>query len=200
MHFFGVTRQVRHWLSRRRLRPLRRFIEPAADLVQRRPYVAHQSSFDAGVPHGWGYYWKSHYLLPLTDGAIDALVERAWQKTSRASYTLLFHFGGAIAARPEDSSAASSRDAAHALNINAAWPEGGPQHPDIAWCRDYFAALEPHSTGGVYTNFLHNDEGKDRVRAAHRSRYERLARVKARYDPDNVLRSNQNIKPADAGG
>jgi FAD/FMN-containing dehydrogenase len=84
----------------------------------------------------------------------------------------------------------------HALNLNAAWPEGGPHHPDISWCREYFAAMEPHATGGVYVNFLHNDEGEARVRAAYGDRYERLARIKARYDPDNVFRSNQNIKPA----
>lgn len=177
------------------LRPLREFGPPAADLVQRKPYVAHQSMFDSGVPHHWGYYWKSHYLPPLSDGAIDVLLEQSWRKTSPASYTLLFHLGGAIGRLPEDASAASGRDAAHAININAAWPEGGPDHPDIAWCREYFRAMEAHATGGVYVNFLHNDEGEARVRAAYGERYERLAQIKARYDPDNIFRSNQNIKP-----
>ncbi len=178
------------------LRPLREFGPPAADLVQRKRYTAHQSMFDAGVPHHWGYYWKSHYLPPLSDGAIDVMLERSWRKTSPASYTLVFHLGGVIARTPEDSSAAGGRDAAHAININAAWPEGGPQHPDISWCRDYFSAMEPHATGGVYVNFLHNDEGEARIRAAYGSRYERLSRIKARYDPDNVFRSNQNILPS----
>lgn len=178
------------------LRPLREFGPPAADLVQRKPYLAHQAMFDASVPHHWGYYWKSHYLPPLTDGAIETLVDRAWRKTSAASYTLIFHLGGAIARLPEDSSAAGGRDAAHAINVNAAWPEGGPSHPDIGWCRESFSALEPHATGGVYVNFLHNDEGESRIRAAYGSRYERLAKIKARYDPGNVFRSNQNIRPA----
>ena len=178
------------------LRPLRRFGSPAADLVQRRPYLAHQSMFDAGVPHRWGYYWKSHYLPPLTDGAIETMVEHAWRKDSPASYTLVFHLGGAISRLPEDHSAAGGRDAAHAVNVNAAWPEGGPSHPDVTWCRDYFAALEPHATGGVYVNFLHNDEGEGRVRAAYGGRYDRLSRIKAHYDPDNLFRSNQNIRPA----
>lgn len=177
------------------LRPLRRFGPPAADLVQRKPYLAHQSMFDAGVPHHWGYYWKSHYLPPLTDGAIDVLLERSWQKSAPTAYTLIFHLGGAIARVPEDASAAGGRDAAHAININAAWPEGGATHADVGWCREYFSALETHATGGVYVNFLHNDEGPDRVRAAYGSRYERLARIKARYDPDNLFRSNQNIQP-----
>jgi hypothetical protein len=180
------------------LEPLRRAISPAVDLVGRRPYLAHQSMFDAGVPHHWGYYWKSHYLPPLTDGAIEVMIERAWQKSSPTSYSLLFQLGGAIADLPDDASAAGGRDARHALNINAAWPDGGPTHPDIAWCRDYFAAMEPHATGGVYVNFLHNDEGDERIRAAYGDRYERLAEIKARYDPANVFRSNQNIPPARA--
>lgn len=179
---------------------LRSSVAPVADLIRRKPYLAHQSMFDASVPPHWGYYWKSHYLPPLTDSAIDVIVGRAWQKTSPASFSILFHLGGAIAERSEEMSAARGRDAALALNINAAWPEGGPTHPDIAWCREYFAAMTPHATGGVYVNFLHNDEGEARIRAAYGSSYERLARIKARYDPGNVFRSNQNIKPADALG
>ena len=183
-----------------RLRPLRAFGPPAADLVRRKPYVEHQAMFDASVPHHWGYYWKSHYLPPLSDGAIDVMADRSWRKRSAASYTIVFHLGGEIGRHDEEESSASGRDAAHAVNINAAWPEGGPDHPDIGWCREYFAALEPHATGGVYVNFLHNDEGEARVRAAYGTRYERLARVKSRYDPDNVFRSNQNIRPAGGDG
>ena len=180
------------------LEPLRSFGPPAADLVQRKPYVSHQGMFDAGVPHHWGYYWKSHYLPPLTDAAVDVMVDRAWRKQSGASYTIVFHLGGAIARRGEDETAASGRDALHAMNINAAWPEGGPFHADIAWCREYFEAMRPHSTGAVYVNFLHNDEGEERIHAAYGDRYERLATIKGRYDPDNVFQSNQNIKPAKA--
>ena len=180
------------------LQPLRRAVAPAADLVKRKPYLAHQSMFDSGVPPGWGYYWKSHHLPPLTDGAIDAMVRLGWQMSSPTSFSLVFHLGGAIAELAEDATASSGRDAAHALNINASWPEGGPEHPDIAWCREYAAAMQTHATGGVYVNFLHNDEGEARVRAAYGDHYDRLARIKARFDPDNVFRSNQNIRPAGA--
>jgi FAD/FMN-containing dehydrogenase len=182
------------------LEPLRRGIQPAADLVRRKTYLAHQSMFDSGVPPGWGYYWKSHYLPPLTHGAIDVMVEFGWQMSSPTSFSLLFHLGGAIGEPSNDASAASGRDAVHALNVNASWAMGGPEHPDIAWSREYAAAMEEHATGGVYVNFLHNDEGESRVRAAYGDRYDRLAQIKARFDPDNVFRANQNIKPAGTGG
>lgn len=180
------------------LRPLRSFGPPVTDLVERKPYVAHQAMFDAGVPHHWSYYWKSHYLPPLSDGAIDVMLEHSWRKRSPASYTIVFQLGGAIARHADGDTAASGRNAMHAINFNAAWTGGGPHHEDIAWCRECFAAMEPHSTGDVYVNFLHNDEGEARVRAAYGHRYERLAAIKARYDPDNVFQSNQNIKPAPA--
>ena len=178
------------------LAPLRRLIAPAADLIVRKPYLAQQMMFDAGVLPGWGYYWKSHYLPPLSDAAIDVIVDMGWRKQSLTSYSVLFHLGGAIAARPADASAASGRDATHALNINASWTEGGPDNADIGWCRAYAEAMAPHATGGVYVNFLHNDEGDARVRASYGPRYGRLTEIKARFDPANVFRSNQNITPA----
>jgi hypothetical protein len=70
------------------------------------------------------------------------------------------------------------------------------QHPDIGWCREYAAAMQPHATGGVYVNFLSADEGESRIRAAYGERFEPLSQVKARYDPHNVFRANQNIPPA----
>ena len=107
---------------------------------------------------------------------------------------MLFHLGGQIARLPGQHSAAGGRDVAHAVVINAAWAYGGPSHPDTGWYRDTFRALRPHATGGVYVNFV-DDEGQARVRAAYGLRYQRLARIKARYDPANIFRSNQNIPP-----
>ncbi len=176
------------------LRPLRQFGPPAADLVQCKPYIAHQGMFDPTVPHGWGYYWKSHFLPPLTDDCIDVLVAQAWQKQSWASYSLLFHMGGAVGRVPDGDSAFGGRSAAHAVNLNAAWTEGGSSHPDIDWVRRYWQALPPHATGGLYVNFLGN-EGADLVRAAYGPNYDWLSEIKAIYDPDNVFRVNQNIVP-----
>ncbi len=175
---------------------LRTAIEPAADLIIRKPYLGHQMMFDSGVLAGWSYYWKSHYLPPLTDAAIDVIVEHGWEKSSPTGYSVLFHLGGAVAERATDFNASSGRDATHALNINASWEEGGADHADVGWCRAYAEAMAPNATGGVYVNFLHHDEGEARIRAAYGTRYDRLAAIKGRYDPHNVFRSNQNIKPA----
>ena len=177
------------------LRPLRGFGPPAADLVKRKLWTAHQGMFDASVPHGWGYYWKSHFLPPLTDACIDVLAEWAFQPASPASYTLLFHMGGEVERQHDALSAFSGRGAAHAININGAWTAGGPSHPDIEWVRAQWEALVPHSTGGLYVNFLGNED-EALVRAAYGSKYSRLAEIKARYDPQNVFRANQNIAPA----
>jgi hypothetical protein len=152
--------------------------------------------FDLSVPHGWHYYWKSVELPPLTDPAIDALVENASAVTSPRSYCIVFQLGGALGRVREDENAFSQRDAAHDVNICAVWTEDdadGERH--VAWARDAFSALQPHAGRHVYVNFL-GDEGADRVRQAYGERkYERLAALKRTYDPTNVFRLNQNIEP-----
>jgi FAD/FMN-containing dehydrogenase len=113
--------------------PLRQFGKPLIDLIRPTPYLAHQGMFDASVPHGLRYYWKSDYLGPLSDAAIDTLVAHAWKAPSPTSYTILFHLGGAIRRFEGAATAFEDRSAEHALNINAVWadPEATDQH--IAW-------------------------------------------------------------------
>lgn len=178
----------------RQLAPLRRLGDPLADCHAAKPFVAHQRFLDATAPPGWGYHWKSCYTRSWTDGTIDTLVANAWRKETGQSYTLIAHMGGAIRCVPEGETAFAGRDSDFAVNINAAWtdPAAGPR--DVEWARSFWAALEPHSTGGVYVNFL-GEEGASRVRAAYGSKWSRLARLKARYDPENVFRLNQNIAP-----
>jgi FAD/FMN-containing dehydrogenase len=176
--------------------PLKQFGRPIVDLLEPKPYTALQSMFDPMVPHGWHRYWRSVELPPLTDDAIDTLVERAAAFTSPKSYCIVFQLGGALARVGEDETAFSQRDAAHNVNINAVWTEedaDGERH--IAWARDYFDAMRPHAGERVYLNFL-GDEGQDRVRAAYGAHnYERLARLKRVYDQTNFFRVNQNIQP-----
>lgn len=180
----------------RALQPFRE-LGPDVYAMQVRPFVDFQSMFNATVPHGWMYYWKSHYLAPLSDAAIDVLADRPWRARSPRSYTLIAHMGGVVTRIPDDAAAFTGRDATHAININGVWTaEDADVADDTAWARDYFDAMQPYSTGGVYINFVGN-EGQDRVRAAYgETKYARLARLKAHWDPDNTFRLNQNIVPA----
>ena len=178
------------------LRPFRD-LRPDLYAVKPRPFVEFQAMLDPTVPPGWHYYWKSHYLAPLSDAAIDVIVERAWRFRSPRSYTLLPHMGVAVARVQEDATAFAGRDSAHAININGVWTaEDADRADDTAWVRDFFDAVMPYATGRAYINFMGN-EGQERVRAAYgEAKYARLAMVKTRWDPDNVFRMNQNIVPS----
>src|SRR5262245_13250612 len=178
------------------VRPLKEFGRPIADLLEPKPYTALQSTFDALVPHGWHRYWKSVELPPLTDDAIDTLVEHASAVTSPKSYCIVFQLGGALARVGQDAMAFSQRDAAHNVNINAVWTEEDPGADlHVAWAKDFFDAMQQHAGGRVYVNFL-GEEGGDRVRQAYGARnYERLVELKRAYDPTNFFRLNQNIDP-----
>jgi len=168
------------------LEPLRRHGRPLLDLIAPKPYLAHQGTFDATVPHGLHYYWRSEYL--------GTLVEHAWASRSPRSYTIIFHLGGAVARVPDEAAAFTGRTAGFAVNVNAvALPEDAAEQ--AAWARGLGQALHPLSAG-VYMNFL-DDEGQDRVRAAYGpAKYQRLADLKKVWDPDNFFRRNQNIRPS----
>ncbi|MGH2456246.1 MAG: FAD-binding oxidoreductase [Candidatus Limnocylindria bacterium] len=177
------------------VRPLRAIGQPLFDTIARKPFATHQSMFDASVPAGNGYYWKSHFLTGLTDAAIEVLVDHHLRAPQPWSYSLIGQLGGAIGDVATDATAYPHREAPFLVNINGVTDD--PSHDDeaIAWTRSCFDAMEPFSTGGVYVNFMGN-EGDARVRAAYGLAYQRLARVKARWDPDNVFAVNQNVAPA----
>jgi hypothetical protein len=176
------------------VRPLKEFGNPIADLLEPKLYTALQSMFDPFVPHGWHGYWKSVELPPLTDDAIDTLIEHASAFTSPKSYCIVFQLGGALARAGEDETAFSQRDAAHNAVINAVWTEGGPER-HVAWSRDFFSGMQPHAGGRVHVNFL-GDEGAERVRQAYGDpQYERLVELKRAHDPTSFFRLNQNIEP-----
>jgi hypothetical protein len=178
------------------VRPLKQFGRPIVDLLEPKPYLALQSMFDPAVPHGWHYYWKSVELPPLTDGAIETLVEHASMITSPKSYCIVFQLGGAVARADEGETAFSQRSAAHNVNINAVWTEDDPEAGrHITWARDFFDAMQPHAGDHAYLNFL-GDEGRDRVRQAYGAEnYRRLVELKRAYDPINFFRLNQNVAP-----
>jgi FAD/FMN-containing dehydrogenase len=177
------------------LRPLREFRRPLLDLVAPGSYVGHQSAIDSTVLHGWHYYWKSTHLPELTDDLIDVMIDHAFAASSPRSYVALFHLGGAVSRVSEDDTAFGNRQAAHSITLDGVWRPGEVHaESDTAWSRRFFDALERFREG-VYVNFLGADEPRGRIREAYGDVYERLRDVKARYDPENVFRHNQNIAP-----
>jgi len=182
----------------RAVRDLRRFGTPLVDLVEPKPYVAHQGAIDETVPHGWHYYWKATNLTGLSNAVISVVADHAYTASSPRSYAVMFHMGGAVSRILHDATAYAGRDVAHNIVIEGVWlPEESGQHAtaETAWARGFLDALEPHREG-VYVNFLDSDDDTSRVREAYGDRiYRRLAGVKAKYDPDNAFHHNKNIPP-----
>jgi len=177
------------------LRPLRDLGEPLADQVTPRPYTQLQSMIDAGGSAGFHNYWKAQYLRDLPENAIDTIISSAATITSPISDLKVFPMGGAVARASEEDSAFGHRSAPFVININSRWDMSAESDRHIQWTREFWSAVQPFSTGGVYVNFL-GDEGQDRVRAAYgEAKYNRLVALKNKYDPANLFQLNQNIKP-----
>jgi FAD/FMN-containing dehydrogenase len=177
------------------LMPIKDLGDPIVDLLRETTYVAQQSMLNATQPKGINYYWKTGYLASLPDEFLDTFRVQALKATSGLSQSIIFHLGEAIGSRVPDDGAVGNRDARYVCGAAAAWKEG-PAEPHVAWARESWKAMQPLSTGGVYINFLTEEEGMDRVRAAYGNNYERLVKVKAMYDPENLFRTNKNIRPA----
>jgi hypothetical protein len=182
--------------GKRVLQPLRDFGHPVFDGLKPTTFTAHNSSLDPGQPHGKYYYWKSEYVTSLPDDAIETLVAFAANMTSPYSRLAAFHLGGATRRIDEQAMAVSHRDAEYVIAINTGWADPQDSEKQVTWTRDLWTAMRPFSSGGVYVNFLSADDGEDRVRAAYGAeKYERLVQLKNKYDPGNLFRMNQNIKP-----
>jgi len=143
--------------------------EELADIVTRRPYTQMQSLLDATQPKGRRYYWKSHYLPEVDRRMVELAAEHAGRIASPHSAILLFQIGGALNELPAAHSPAANRDATYVLNIAASWEAPGEDAAHVQWARDCFEATRECSTGGVYINFLTEEEGADRIQAAYGS-------------------------------
>jgi len=182
----------------RALSPLRSLLpDPAADLLGPIPYVAIQQMVDAATPRGLHYYVKSEWLSDLRDEVVDGLIEHHLSRTSPIGPILLHHMGGVASRVPADATAFRFRDAEWSLTVIGAWEPGQDPAPHTAWARSAWNAARVASSGGGYVNHLDGDEGADRVRQAYgAATYDRLAALKKIWDPDNVFRLNQNVRPA----
>ncbi|HET9782839.1 MAG TPA: FAD-binding oxidoreductase, partial [Candidatus Dormibacteraeota bacterium] len=178
------------------LLPLRRFGPPVVDTIGALPYVELQTTLDPTAPRGALNYWKADFMQELTNEGIDLVVEHANRMASPLSQFHIHHLGGAMRQPPAGAgSAFAHRDAGFIYNVIGMWSDPSENDRHIGWTRETFHAMRAVSTGHAYVNFM-GEEGADRIRAAYGDNYERLAQVKARWDPDNVFRLNQNIQPA----
>jgi FAD/FMN-containing dehydrogenase len=182
----------------RALQPLRALATPLLDLSGAMPYAALQGAFDPFFPKGWLYYWKSLYLDRLDDEAIAALIGYGRDRPSPDALMAIWNLKGGAASRVEaEATAFGSRAAPYLLSFDTTWTDPADSANNIAWTRAAWADMQRYGGGGLYLNFAGFGEEKDAlVRAGYGANYERLAALKARYDPGNLFRMNQNIRPA----
>ena len=180
------------------LRPLREFGPPTLDAVGPIPYHELQSMPDEGFPPDRLHYWKAAFLADPSDEAIDTMLRFAATMPSPFTGIGLQHITGAAARVAPTATAFAHRGRLYDNLILSQWDDPADSADNVRWTRELFGAMTPHYHG-VYVNNL-GEEGSDRVRDAYGVNYDRLAAVKAAYDPDNVFRLNQNIRPAAAAG
>jgi FAD/FMN-containing dehydrogenase len=178
------------------LAALRALGEPILDTITAKPYTAQQSMLDAMEPKGVHRYWKTEFVPGLSSGYLDTFLAGALKVTTPLSQSVIFHLGGALNERADDDGAVGNRDARYITGFSGTWPPGMPPDPHVAWVRDAWERIRPFSTGGNYVNFQQAEDDTARTTAAYGRNYQRLQRVKAKYDPENVFRVNRNIPPA----
>jgi len=176
------------------LAPIREYGDPIADVVGPHQYAEFQQAFDPLLEEGARNYWKSHNFSTVSDDAIDTVVEYAQDLPTPLSEIFFGQLGGAMGRVPVDATAFPHRDAEYGMNVHTRWEDPADDDRCIDWSREFFDAMAPYATGGVYMNFISEDEGEEDL--AYGTNQQRLAEVKAAYDPDNLFRMNQNVEPA----
>ncbi len=177
------------------LQPLRAIDGAVGDIVQPRPYITQQSLLDATQPAGRRYYWKSEYVGSHDLGMLQTVAKHAAAAVSPNSAILVFPLDGGLNGLPADYSPVGNRDAKSVFNVTASWDDPQDDARNIDWARNAWQELRQYSTGGTYVNFLTEEESDDRVAQAYGGNLDRLAEIKAKWDPTNLFRVNKNIAP-----
>jgi FAD/FMN-containing dehydrogenase len=175
-------------------KPIRKFKAPAIDLVGAIPHPALQSLFDGLYPPGMQWYWKADFMRTLSAEAIGEYVKHAATLPTMQSALHLYPINGAARRVKRRATAWWHRDANWTEVIVGVDPDPAKKEEISAWAKEYWNALHPYSSGGAYVNFM-MEEGEERIRATYGKNYTRLAKIKKRYDPGNLFRVNQNIRP-----
>jgi hypothetical protein len=159
------------------------------------PYPALQTMFDGLYPKGMQWYWKGDFVNELTDAAIETHIAHAAKTPTELSLMHLYPIDGAVHRVGKHETAWSTRDARWSMVIAGIDPNPEMAEPITRWAKAYWDAVHPFNPGGGYTNFMMDDEGDARLKAAYGDNYGRLAAIKSKYDPTNLFRVNQNIHP-----
>ena len=176
------------------LKSLRDVAPVVAEYVGPMPYPALNSAFDALVPPGLQHYWKANFVTELTDEIIDAHLMHGPDVPVVNSTMHIYPINGAVHRVAPVDTAFAHRDANFATVIAGMWPDPADNEANIKWVRDYYDATAPQSMEAGYINFMADDD-QDRIKANYGPNYDRLVEVKRTYDPDNLFRRNQNIRP-----
>jgi FAD/FMN-containing dehydrogenase len=178
-------------------RRLRELATPLLDMSQTVAYLDLQRSLDPMFPAGLRYYWKALYLDGMSDAAIETTVSWAQRQESDRTLVVIRHGGGAIGRVAAEDTAFGDRSSEWMLSIDATWDDPADDERNIAWTRAFWEDAQQFSQGKTYFNFPGLlEEGDAAVRTSYGDNHDRLARIKAAYDPQNVFRLNQNIRPA----
>lgn len=180
------------------LRPLREFGPPAADIYQPMPYSAAQTMADFLWPRGLYSYWKSSFLKSLSDGAIDTILDFYEKAPSPRTVIVVEHDGDSAFSRiPEDATAFGHRNWPYNIVVTTMWADAAQSDANIRWTREFWRAMQPFLADAAYVNYL-GEVSEEGMQAAYGRKYERLAALKAKYDPENFFCMNHNIKPSEA--
>jgi FAD/FMN-containing dehydrogenase len=180
------------------MRDLRQIVRPLIDMSGPIEYLELQRSLDPFFPAGRRNYWKALYLDGFSDAAVDTTVQWSERRPAKDTLVIVRHCGGAISRVDAEQTAFGDRSSEWMLSIDSTWDSPADDDANIAYTREFWEAALPFSDGKTYFNFPGLlEEGETAVRSSYGSNYERLERIKASYDPDNRLRLNQNIPPAE---
>ncbi len=177
------------------LAPLRALGNPIADVISPHPFAGWQQAFDPLLTPGARNYWKSHNFDTIEDGLIDLLAEGVGRLPTGECEVFIAQLGGATKRVDANATAFAQRSASFLMNVHTRWQDPAEDTHCIAWARELFDRTARFATGGVYVNFMPEDE-TGRVKSAFGPSYDRLAKIKAETDPKNLLRMNMNIRPA----
>jgi FAD/FMN-containing dehydrogenase len=180
--------------GRQAIEPIRHLGTPYGEHIGVQPFTAWQQAFDPLLAPGARNYWKSHNFVELADGMIDLLVKYVAEVPSPHCEIFIGQLGGQTNRLAPDATAYSHRDAEFVVNVHGRWETAAEDDRGIRWSRDFYRDAAPFATGGVYVNFM-TEEETDRVGAAYGPNWDRLVEIKRRYDPENLFRMNQNIRP-----